>query len=125
MESKIIIALGSNFEQQKNVEEARRRLCALFPDIVFSRFLWTNPIGIKSDRFVNALAFAHTVLSQRLIEQELKEIERRCGRCAEEKAKGIIRLDLDLMQYGMEKLHQEDWKRGYVLELLEDMDTLF
>lgn len=125
MESKIIIALGSNFEQQKNMEEAKRRLYILFPDIVFSRFLWTNPIGIKSDRFVNALALAHSALSQSQIEWELKEIERRCGRCAEEKAKGIIRLDLDLMQYGKEKLHQEDWKRGYVLELLEDMDVYF
>lgn len=122
MRKKIMIALGSNYEPQTYIEMAKAKLCHLLPGIVFSRNLWTEPIDIVSGRFVNALALAYTSFSQEHLEQLLKQIEQECGRCAEEKAEGKIRIDLDLMLYGQEKLHLKDWNREYIFTLLKDLD---
>lgn len=124
MEKKIIIALGSNFEPKINVEKAKLGLGALFPDILFSRSLWTEPVGIQSPRFVNALALAHTSWSKEKIERELKQLEKACGRCREEKEQGIVRIDLDLMLYGEEKLHLRDWNRQYIFTLMKDLEEI-
>lgn len=121
MEYEILIALGSNYEQLQNVEKAKAGLQTLFPNIRFSRSLWTEPIGIESPRFVNALAEAYTSLPQDEIVRQLKRLEQECGRTAEKKKQGIIRIDLDLMQYGTERLHPEDWDREYIVTLLEDL----
>lgn len=115
----VVIALGSNYEQEKNVMYAMEELKGHFPNIVFSEMLWTEPIGIVSDRFVNALCKASTSLTRLQVIDVLKEIERKCGRCKEDKARNIVKLDLDLMQYGGERLKEEDWKREYVLQLLD------
>lgn len=124
MEKKIIIALGSNFEPKINVEKAKQGLGALFPDILFSRSLWTEPVGIQSPRFVNALALAHTSWSKEKIECELKQLEMACGRCNEEKEQGIVRIDLDLMLYAEEKLHLRDWNRQYIFTLMKDLEEI-
>lgn len=122
MNSKFIIALGSNFEPESNIKAAAERLRFLFPDIVFSRSLRTKPIGIVSADFVNALSLAHTSLPIEDVERQLKQVERMCGRCAEEKERGIIRMDIDLLLYGEEKLHLKDWNRDYILTLLGDLE---
>lgn len=114
----ILIALGSNFAQEKNVAYAMEELRTAFPGAVFSEMLWTEPIGIASDRFVNALGKASTCMSQEQVLLMLKNIERKCGRCEEDKARNIIKLDLDLLQYGDERLKEADWHRDYVLQLL-------
>lgn len=116
----ILIALGSNFEQEKNVAFAMDELRTIFPDVVFSKQLWTEPIGIVSDRFVNALCKATTDASIEQVTGMLKEIEKKCGRSQEDKFRNIVKLDLDLMQYGDERLREEDWKREYVRQLLHD-----
>lgn len=125
MENNIIIALGSNFDPLWNVENAKRRLESLFPDILFSRSLWTDPIGIESPCFVNALAVAHSSWSKEEIVRQLKCLEKESGRCREEKERGIVRIDLDLIWYGTEKLHPEDWDREYILTLLKDLGVSF
>lgn len=122
MRKKIIIALGSNYEPELHIEKAKEKLFRLFPDMVFSHNLWTQPIGVVSGRFVNALALAYTSFSKEHLEQLLKQVERECGRCAEEKKEGKIRMDLDLMLYGSEKLHLKDWNREYIFTLLKDLD---
>ena len=119
MNKVIMIALGSNFEQEKNVSYAMEELRSVFPDVVFSELLWTEPIGIVSDRFVNALGKAFTSMSQQQVVCILKDIERKCGRCKEDKARNVVKLDLDLMQHGDEQLKEEDWNRDYILRLLD------
>lgn len=121
MNAKIIIALGSNFEPQDNIERAKEELRALFADIKFTRSLWTEPIEITSERFLNTMAWGDSDLSKEEIELQLKRLERACGRCEAEKKKGIVRIDLDLMQYGEERLHLKDWNRAYILTLYREL----
>ena len=119
MSVRILIALGSNNEQEKNVAFAMERLHSFFPGISFSRMLWTEPIGIASDRFVNALALADTDKEQEEVERILKQVEKECGRTREEKMRNIIRLDLDLLQWGTVRLREQDWERDYIRLLLQ------
>ena len=121
MSVRILIALGSNHEQEKNVAFAMERLHSFFPGISFSRMLWTEPIGIASDRFVNALALADTDKEQ----EEVEQVEKECGRSREEKMRNIIRLDLDLLQWGTVRLREQDWERDYIRLLLQEMQWAF
>ena len=125
MSTRILIALGSNHEQEKNVAFAMERPHSFFPGISFSRMLWTEPIGIASDRFVNALALADTDKEQEEVERILKQIEKECGRSREEKVRNIIRLDLDLLQWGTVRLREQDWERDYIRLLLQEMQWAF
>lgn len=125
MSVRILIALGSNHEQKKNVAFAMERLHSFFPGISFSRMLWTEPIGIASDRFVNALALADTDKEQEEVERILKQVEKECGRTREEKMRNIIRLDLDLLQWGTVRLREQDWERDYIRLLLQEMQWAF
>ena len=125
MNIRILIALGSNHEQEKNVAFAMERLRNFFPSISFSRMLWTEPIGIASDRFVNAIALADTDREQEEVERILKQIEKECGRTREEKMRNIIRLDLDLLQWGTVRLREQDWERDYIRLLLQEMQWAF
>ena len=125
MSVRILIALGSNHEQKKNVAFAMERLHSFFPGISFSRMLWTEPIGIVSDRFVNALALADTDKKQEEVERILKQVEKECGRTREVKMRNIIRLDLDLLQWGTVRLREQDWERDYIRLLLQEMQWAF
>lgn len=117
MKKKIIVALGSNCDQEKNVLYAMDRLRGLFPDFSFSRMLWTEPIGIESDKFVNALGWGMVEYTADEIVGILKDIEKECGRKAEDKARNLVRLDLDLLLYGKQRFREDDWKRDYILTL--------
>ena len=118
---KMVLTLGSNCEQEHNVRYAMERLRECFPGIKFSRILWTEPIGIESDKFVNALAIGYSNITVEDVIKNLKAIERECGRCYEDKAKNIVRLDIDLLQYGELKFREEDWEREYVQLLLKEL----
>lgn len=121
MESnKIIISLASNYEQEKNLSEARKWLGQILFDITYSRELWTEPIGHPySPMYLNQLAFAKCSLSKEELEQRLKEIERQQGRTDECRQRGIVTIDLDLLQYADTRYHLRDWERPYVKDLLD------
>ena len=108
MESnEIIISLASNYEQKKNLSEARMWLGQILFDISYSRELWTEPIGHPSSSlYLNQLVFAKCRLTTEELEQKLKQ-------------KGIVTVDLDLLQYGDDRFHLRDWERPYVKDLIE------
>ena len=55
-QTEIIIALGSNTQATKHIEQAQQQLQVLFPDIVFSRKMITKAIGNQYENdFVNCL----------------------------------------------------------------------
>lgn len=121
MESnEIIISLASNYEQKKNLSEARMWLGQILFDISYSRELWTEPIGHPSSSlYLNQLVFAKCRLTTEELEQKLKQIEKKLGRTDECRQKGIVTVDLDLLQYGDDRYHLSDWERPYVKDLIE------
>lgn len=121
----IIISLGSNHNQQKAITKAQAALRSAFDDeIRFSRRMWTEPIGMVSDRFLNCLGFAQTVLTRAETTALLKKIEADCGNTEELRKEGIIEMDIDLLLYGHSRMHIADWRRDYVKTLMHERQTI-
>ena len=52
--TKIIIAIGSNRNQEENVLKAHEHLRWMFKNCLFGPRMWTEPIGLEnSDMFLN------------------------------------------------------------------------
>lgn len=95
----------------------------LFPEIVFTEALTTKPYGDHYKRpFVNVLAVAYHSAGADEINAQLKEIEKRLGRTTEDKAKGKVVIDLDLIAADGEILRPKDFERSYVQDLLPQID---
>lgn len=89
----------------------------------FTESLWTEPVGITSDNFLNCLGTVETTLSQDELTAMLKQTERSCGDTPELRRRNMIGMDIDLLLYGGVKLHPSDWQRGYVRTLAADLHT--
>ena len=106
---KTIIALGSNSNQEENISKAQILLKQHFKGIKFSDAQWTEPIGIKSDKFLNCLGTFETDMSLIQVKQCLKEIEQTMGDSHESHQKGNVLIDIDLAQYGEEIVKEIIW----------------
>lgn len=112
---KVIISLGSNTNQRENIQHAREILSHLIPDAEFTKPIWTDPIA-ENDRpagenqYLNCLVEGHVHLSERSLLAKLKQLEITMGDCHENHVKGIVSIDLDLIQYGDHKLRDIIWQ---------------
>ena len=120
----IVISLGSNDRQETNMIIAKQLLEQLFGDIQFTKSVWTNPIGIESDRFLNCLAIAHTKHREPQIKSALKRIEIRCGDTRAFRSINIVRMDIDILLFDGQRLHAEDWQRPYIKNLRKEINHI-
>ena len=116
----VIISLASNYEQEANMAEARRRLNVLLHVFRFTIEIWTEPYGTpkRPDPYMNQLLYGTTSLSVDDLQQALKEMELQMGRTKGDREAGIVRIDLDLMKYDDQGYHLRDWERPYIGRLL-------
>ena len=120
----VIVSLASNCNQKENLNQARERLGQILSLCRFTKALWTEPYGSEkgktaADRlYLNQLAYAETALPVAELVAVLKAIERDMGRTEEDRSQGIVRIDLDLLQYDKERFHLRDWNRSYIKALL-------
>lgn len=122
-ETKIIVSLGSNCNQKENIEYAKRKLVLILgKDTRFTENLWTEPIGIESDRFINCLCISTTQHSLQQISRAFKHIEKQCKRSKKNDKCNKITLDIDILQYGENRLHENDWNRDYIKALMDGLD---
>lgn len=120
---KIVVALGTNVNQNENMKQAVDLLRQAFADMRFGRMMWTEPIGLPhSDKFLNMLGVGYTKSSKQRVERALKSIEKRCGRSASASKLGVIAMDIDILLFGDEKCHEEDWERDYIQELMGEIN---
>lgn len=121
---KMIIALGSNYNQLQCMDLAVKMLAAIFNyDVVYSKSAWTTPIGIESDMFLNRILVTNTSHKYAQICKALKDVEHRISKVDRQVGKNIVPIDIDILQYGDEKYHVNDWERSYIEELLADIET--
>jgi len=117
----VIIALASNEQQEQHLEAARQQLALILGDLHFTSAHWTEPFHVsRPSPYLNQLCEATTTFSANLLEEVLKEIEKRLGRTRNED--GIVAIDLDLMQYDGERHHLRDWERDYIKDLLGELE---
>lgn len=122
-----IISLASNCCQEENLAEAQRRLSEILFSASYTEAIWTEPfkssnlsplLSLHSPLYINQLVYAQTSLTDEELQARLKQMECEMGRTADDRAKGIVRIDLDLLQYDEERYHLRDWERPYVQQLL-------
>lgn len=122
--TKIIISLGSNMLPEYHINQAVCLLRQTFGELIVTRQLWTEPVGMESScKFLNMLVMASTAWSMQQVQEELKRIEVLCGRKPEDKAKGIVVVDADLLLYYDKRCHLGDWQRDYVKILMEELEA--
>lgn len=116
-----LLCLGSNYQYKAKLASARHALAQVFPDIRFGIEMETEAIGGKwLSPFGNQPAKFTSALSAEDIRRVLKQIEKENGRLPEDKARGIVKLDIDLLMYGDKVLKPDDMKRDFVQRLLEE-----
>lgn len=117
----LILALGTNCDQEKSISHAQEMLRSMFgKSIIFTECVWTEPIGIKSDKFLNCLAFTHTPHKLEYLCMALKHIEQACGNSKRARTNNIVKMDIDILKYGDITLHTDDWNRKYITDLIKE-----
>lgn len=123
MDSKrVILALGTNVNQERNMKQVMRLLADTWPDIKFTTPKWTQPIGMASDLFYNCMAYTEVEESLEELTEKVKGMEQICGDTRAERLLNRIQMDIDILLYGDNKLHIDDWQRDYVQELMNEID---
>lgn len=119
-EHHIIISLASNINHEANLEAARTQLTQLLSEVHFTSAIYTEPVGtLRQEPYLNQLCKGTTALGMNLLNEVLKEIEKRLGRTHNED--GIVTVDLDLLEYDGERFHHRDWERNYIKDLINEL----
>jgi len=122
--STILLSIGSNTFAKTNIDKAKRMLTRLFPDIVFSQPILSEPDDEKySFLFRNVLAKAETEWLPEEVIEKIKQTERAVGRSPRDKYLGKVIIDIDLIRYNDEILRPDDFQREYVQQLLLTLNT--
>lgn len=119
---KLLIALGTNVNQKQNIQKAMDLLRKTWHDILFTNLKWTKPIGMDTDLFYNCLAYAKVDEDLPHVQQILKNIENACGNTEADRVLQKIQMDIDILMFGTHKLHEQDWQRSYIQELIQEID---
>ena len=120
-EHHIIISLASNINHEANLVAARTQLTQLLSKVHFTSAIYTEPVGtvLRKEPYLNQLCKGTTALGMNLLNEVLKETEKRLGRTHNED--GIVTIDLDLLEYDGERYHLRDWDRNYVKDLINEL----
>ena len=118
----LLIALGTNVNQKQNIQKAMELLRKTWHDILFTNLKWTKPIGMDTDLFYNCLAYTKVDEDLSQVQQILKNIEKACGNTETDRALQKIQMDIDILMFGTRKLHEHDWQRSYIQELIQEID---
>ena len=117
-----LLCLGSNFYRTAHLAYARRDLKVFFPDIRFASELETEAIGSRFlSPFSNQVAYLETTQDREQVRGILKRIERDNGRLPEDKAQGVVKLDIDLLKFDDEVLKPADLALPYVQAGLKEL----
>ena len=119
-EHHIIISLASNINHEANMQAARTQLTQLLTEAHFTSAIYTEPVGtLRQEPYLNQLCKGTTAYGFNLLNEVLKETEKRLGRTHNED--GIVTIDLDLLEYDGERYHLRDWDRNYVKDLINEL----
>lgn len=119
---KVLLSLASNRFQKSNLAKARVCLSKVISQVSYTSELWTEPMSsTRHELYLNQLAVGQTDLPLDELNQRLKAIETNLGRTAQKRQLGIVPIDIDILQYEDQRLHERDWQRPYVTRLLDEL----
>lgn len=128
------IGLGANLGDRESTIRSALQLLEAAGDVqvhAVSSLRETDPVGYEDQpRFLNGVAAIRTELGPHALLERLQDVERRLGRDRSGPRFGPRTIDLDLLLYGAEQLHEPDLEiphprlaeRRFVLEPLAELD---
>ena len=118
----ILIALGTNVIADR-IRFVETCLEQSFEEVRFTQTIPTEPIGerFKGKQFLNAVMAGKTFMARNEVVEQLKRIEQLAGNTQDKRNMGVVEADIDLLMYDDEKLHEKDWQRPYIKELVEEL----
>ena len=121
---KCVLCLGTNFDPSNSIQESRRQILSVFPDTRFSEELITEAIGEGLlSPFINQVALFSTPLPAEEITRICKDIEHQMGRNPQDKAKGIIKIDIDILMVDDTILKPQDLERDFVQKGIQKLQS--
>ena len=116
----ILIAIGTNVIADR-IRFVEVHLEQCFENVRFTHIIPTEPIGerFKGKQFFNAVMAGKTNMAMSEVEEQLKRIEQLAGNTLDKRNMGVVEADIDLLMYDDVKLHEKDWQRSYIKELVE------
>lgn len=116
----ILIAIGTNVIADR-IRFVEVHLEQCFENVRFTHIIPTEPIGerFKGKQFFNAVMAGNTNMAMSEVEEQLKLIEQLAGNTQDKRNMGVVEADIDLLMYDDVKLHEKDWQRSYIKELVE------
>lgn len=116
----ILIAIGTNVIADR-IRFVEVHLEQCFENVRFTQIIPTEPIGerFKGKQFFNAVMAGNTNMAMSEVEEQLKRIEQLAGNTQDKRNMGVVEADIDLLMYDDVKLHEKDWQRSYIKELVE------
>jgi len=118
--NKVIVAVGSNIEPEKNIEFARQVLRNDKLYISQSPFIKTKPIGpVEQEDFINGAFYIQTVMDKEELKKYLVAIENNSGRERGGDKWGPRTLDLDIVWINGEILDDDYYTRSFVRDSVD------
>ena len=116
----ILIAIGTNVIADR-IRFVEVHLEQCFENVRFTHTIPTEPKGerFKGKQFFNAVMAGNTNMAMSEVEEQLKRIEQLAGNTQDKRNMGVVEADIDLLMYDDVKLHEKDWQRSYIKELVE------
>lgn len=117
MSNSYIVSIGSNSDPEQKVEAVKKILTEQFDQVVFSDFKWVPPVGDHYKRpFYNGAVRFQSGLDPVALKQQLKTIESILGRTPDQKAVGVVPIDLDIIVYNKAIVHIDYERFPFVKE---------
>jgi 2-amino-4-hydroxy-6-hydroxymethyldihydropteridine diphosphokinase len=117
-----LIMIGSNFNADMNLEIAREKLSEYFEIVSQSSTLTTKAVGkkYKADFVNEAIAILSDDTSEGT-KAMFKQIEKEMGRTHESKTKGEIPIDIDLIFWNDNLVHEDYNRFPFVKKCIDEI----
>ncbi len=120
MKNTYLLALGSNFNAEKNIASAIEALGKKVEIIQKTRLIETLPLNMPNNfLFLNGLVLIASALTQDNLKIELKSIEKMLGRGEK---KGIVPVDIDIIMVNNHVVHK-DFELAYIKKLINELNN--
>ena len=117
-----IIGIGSNIDAEVNISDMLDLLSSAMKIVKVSKLIKTKPIGIKNQPdFTNGAVKVETILELNNLKVFLKGIEDKLGRDRNAPKFGPRTIDLDLVVWNGEIVHQEYFSREFVRDSVNEL----
>lgn len=123
-----IVAVGSNINAEKNIQQAFQRLKKIDSQLQIARLLRTKPVGFTQQAdFINTAFSFHSELDETNLKAHLKNIEAQLGRVRTNNKNGPRTIDLDIVKINHDIVdddyHRYDFVKKSVDELVNNQLT--